>query len=422
MFSLLYYPFCMKCRKINVLTPFFSMRQEASPLLTEHLQAQRGKAASQVELIEKHIREQTMPFTIESVKPHTFSRSLLPYLLPGSLLILLALIFTGCTRNQVPPGMVFIRGGEFAMGSDLKGAAPDEKPAHIIRVGGFYMDITEVTNRQFRDFVEATSYRTTAEKPPDLNEIMKQLPPDTPPPSKEMLVPGSITFKAPADKSSPVEPGSWFAWTPGADWKHPEGPGSSIEGKDNCPAVHISWFDAMEYAKWTGKRLPTEAEWEYAARGGLEGKEFPWGEEKPSAKKPQAHIWQGRFPFRETVAGGCDGVAPVKSRPPNGYGLYDMAGNVREWCSDWYRADYYKSCAGAGVSDNPTGPPDSLDPDEPNAQKRVNRGGSYLSGGGHDTDYRVSARMRTTPDTSLCDSGFRCVMTEEMWVKNKKSR
>jgi formylglycine-generating enzyme len=329
-------------------------------------------------------------------------------LFPGSLLVLLMLIFCGCTRAQAPPGMVLIRGGEFTMGSDAKDAQADERPLHRVRVGSFFMDVTEVTNAQFRGFVKATGYRTTAEKPPDLREIMKQLPPDTPPPSKEMLVPGSITFNAPPAAPA-AEPGSWYAWTPGADWKHPEGPGSSIEGKDNYPVVHVSWFDAVEYAKWAGKRLPTEAEWEYAARGGLEKKAYVWGDEPPAGKKQYANTWQGRFPYRNDGTDGHQGLAPVKCYPQNGFGLYDMAGNVREWCSDWYRADYYGSLAPTPLSDNPAGPPDSLDPEEPRAPKRLTRGGSFLSGGGHDTDYRVSARTKTTPDTSLCDTGFRCV-------------
>ncbi|MHC9541335.1 MAG: formylglycine-generating enzyme family protein [Vulcanimicrobiota bacterium] len=326
----------------------------------------------------------------------------------------LVLIFTGCSRPQPPPGMVFIKGGEFTMGSSS--AEADEKPSHSVRIKGFYMDTTEVTNGQFRDFVKATGYKTTAEKPPDLEEIMKQAPPDTPPPSKEMLVPGSITFIAPAD-SSPVESAAWYAWTPGADWMHPGGPGSFIEGKDNYPVIHVSWYDAVEYAKWAGKRFPTEAEWEYAARGGLEKKMYPWGDENPSVKKKYANIWQGRFPYQDNGADGHKGVAPVKCYAPNGFGLFDMAGNVWEWCSDWYRSDYYASLAGHAAADNPAGPSDSYDPCEPQAPKRVIRGGSYLSGEGHDTGYRASARMKTTPDTGLCDTGFRCVMTEEMWKK-----
>jgi formylglycine-generating enzyme required for sulfatase activity len=305
------------------------------------------------------------------------------------------------------------------MGSNSEKAKPDEKPAHKVKIDEFYMDETEVTNAQFRKFTDATGYITTAEKAPDVNEIMKQVPPGTAPPPKEMLVPGSITFPYPSGIQNREYSGILYQWTPGADWKHPDGPESSIEGKDNHPVVHISWQDANEYAKWAGKRLPTEAEWEYAARGGQEGKLYPWGDETPFGKTKYANIWEGTFPYRNLNEDGFAATAPVKSFPPNNYKLYDMGGNVWEWCSDWYRYDYYTTISKEKLSNNPTGPADSKDPQEPNAPKRVLRGGSYLSSGNNNAGYIVSVRAKNSPDTGVCDAGFRCVMTKEMW-KNAK--
>lgn len=295
------------------------------------------------------------------------------------------------------------------MGSDMEISRPDEKPAHKVKLDGFWMDETEVTNAQFREFVKATGYVTTAEKPPDLNEIMKQLPPGTKPPPKEVMVPGSLVFFPPDQKIPLQYVGMYWKWVPGADWKHPRGPESGIEGLDNHPVVHVSWFDAAAYAKWAGKRLPTEAEWEFAARGGLEGKPYIRGGEKVSDDKIDANIWQGEFPNRNDKKDGWEFTSPVKSFPPNGYGLYDMAGNVWEWCSDWYRNDTYGKRAGKGVIENPTGPEDSFDPDEPTVPKRVNRGGSFLSHPTYCTGYRPAARMKASSDTGLYHTGFRCV-------------
>jgi formylglycine-generating enzyme len=340
-------------------------------------------------------------------------------LLALSLCLCSLLSFAGCTGRKgatAPRGMIWLPGGEFTMGSNSEHALPDEKPPHRIKVDGFWIDETEVTNAQFQAFVESTGYVTTAEKPPDLGELMKQLPPDSPPPAKEDLVPGSIVL-AFSEKGG-RQSGDW-AWVPGADWKHPEGPDGTIQGKDTYPAVHISWYDAVKYAQWAGKRLPTEAEWEYAARGGLEGKPYTWGDGDPSKEKPQENNWQGSFPYKNTAKDGYAGTAPVKSFKPNGFGLYDMGGNVCEWCSDWYRFDSYRKDAEKGILVNPAGPEDSLDPEEPRAPKKVMRGGSYLSTRGHCEGYRPSARLKTSPDTSLCHTGFRCVMTREMVEKKQ---
>lgn len=311
-----------------------------------------------------------------------------------------------------PPGMVWIPGGEFTMGSTLEMARPDEKPAHRVRVQGFWIDATEVTNRQFREFVETTGYVTTAEKPPDPDEIMAQLPPGTPPPPAGMLVPGSIVFVSPANPGQP-----WWEWRKGVNWRQPDGPGSSIAGKDTHPVVHVSWFDAQAYARWAGKRLPTEAEWEFAARGGLEKKTYVWGEENPYEGKARANIWQGRFPYRNTGADGYLSNSPVRSFSPNAYGLYDMAGNVWEWVEDWYHPDSYAARAKEAVTVSPRGPERSYDPREPTIPKRVQRGGSYLCDERYCASYRPSARMKASPDTSLPHVGFRCVMPLDMATK-----
>ena len=310
-----------------------------------------------------------------------------------------------------PPGMVWVGGGEFTMGTDSDLGWPDEKPAHRVRVDGFWMDEHEVTNAQFRAFVEATGYVTTAEKAPRLEEIMAQLPPGTPPPPKENLVPGSLVFTPPAGRVNLDDVSQWWAWTPGANWQHPEGPGSSIEGKDDHPVVHVSWDDAAAYARWAGKRLPTEAEWEFAARGGLDGKPYVWGDERPSDTQIHANIWQGEFPHQNTVKDGFARTAPVQSFPPNGYGLYDMAGNVWEWCADWYQRDLYRQRAGRGVVNNPAGPERSSDPACPFMPMRVQRGGSFLCNDSYCSRYRPSARHGCSLDTGMSHVGFRCVMT-----------
>ncbi len=316
-------------------------------------------------------------------------------------------------RDSLPPGMVWIAGGEFTMGADSELGWPDEKPAHRVRVDAFWIDETEITNAQFRAFVEATGYVTTAEKPADAEEILRQLPPGTPAPPEEKLVAGSLVFTPTAGPVPLKDFSRWWKWTPGANWRHPEGSDSNLDGKDDHPVVHVSWFDATAFAKWAGKRLPTEAEWEFAARGGLEGKPYVWGDEKPSNTAIFSNVWQGEFPHKNTAADGFERTAPVKSYRPNGYGLYDMAGNVWEWCADWYQRDLYRRRSGQGVAVNPTGPPQSVDAAHPFMPRRVQRGGSFLCNDSYCSRYRPSARHGCSPDTGMSHVGFRCVRTPQ---------
>lgn len=315
------------------------------------------------------------------------------------------------TKAPSTAGMVWIPDGEFTMGTDSSLSWAEEKPAHRVKVDGFWMDATEVTNAQFREFIDSTGYVTTAEKKPDVKEILAQSPPGTPPPPDDVLVPGSLVFEK---TSGPVELERyelWWKWTPGANWKHPEGPDSNLDGRDNHPVVHVSWDDAVAYAKWAGKRLPTEAEWEFAARGGLDDKPYVWGDEGPTDEKLFANIWQGEFPHRNTAEDKYERTAPVKSFAANGYGLYDMAGNVWEWCNDFYRADLYESRAKITVTNNPSGPEDSFDPRNPYGPSRCQRGGSFLCHDDYCSRYRPSARHGCSPDTGMSHVGFRCVMT-----------
>lgn len=307
-----------------------------------------------------------------------------------------------------PEGMVWIPGGTFWMGCD---DFPDAQPVHKVYVDGFWMDKTEVTNAQFRRFVEQTRHVTVAEKTPDLAEIMKQAPPGEPPPAKESLVPGSLVFTAPATPVDLRDVSQWWRWVPGADWRHPEGPASNLQGRDNQPVVHVAYEDALAYCAWRSRkeggifRLPTEAEWEFAARGGLDRKRFAWGDELTPKGKWMANTWQGEFPRLNSQQDGFAGTAPVGSFPPNGFGLYDMAGNVWEWCADWYGVNYYKR----GAARNPQGPLSSYDPAEPNVPKRVQRGGSYLCSDNYCKRYVPGARGKGDPSSTANHIGFRVV-------------
>jgi formylglycine-generating enzyme required for sulfatase activity len=317
-------------------------------------------------------------------------------------------------------GMVKISGGVFDMGGDIpsgfedmpKTALPqgDELPKHKVQVSDFWMDEHEVTNAQFRAFVNATGYITTAEKPMDWEELKKQVPPGTPKPPDEDLLPGSLVFHY-ADKNvSKDNLGNWWSFVHGANWRHPKGPGSSIEGLDNYPVVQVSWYDAVAYAKWAGKRLPTEAEYEYAMRGGFDNRMYPWGNNKTNEGIFYANQLQGEFPYTNSKDDGFEFLAPIKSFPPNGYGLYDIAGNVWEWTNDWYSAKYYYELEQSGsVAINPQGPEVGFEVHNNFVKNKSIKGGSFLCHDDWCSGYRNARRMRTTPDTSMEHVGFRCV-------------
>jgi formylglycine-generating enzyme required for sulfatase activity len=313
-----------------------------------------------------------------------------------------------------PPGMVWIPGGRFTMGAlnDDDQARPDERPAHQVHVDGYWMDITEVTNAQFQEFVEATGYVTVAEVPPKWEDMQKQLEPGTPKPHDSVFVAASMVF-TPVATNNLYDWTQWWSWVAGADWRHPQGPGSSIDGKEDHPVVQVSWDDTQAYLKWAGKRLPTEAEWEFAARGGLIDKLYPWGDNNNITVC--GNTWQGKFPEHNTHEDGFFTTAPVKSYQPNGYGLYDIAGNVWEWTADWYNVNYYAECAAKGVVENPTGPSQPYDPRQPFMPQRVQRGGSFLCNESYCSSYRASARMHSSQDTGQDHAGFRGVMTQQMW-------
>lgn len=288
--------------------------------------------------------------------------------------------------------MAFIPGGTFVMGSDDEQARPDEQPLHTVQIADFWMDSTEVTNRDFLAFTEATGYTTTAEK-----DFSYTLPDGTQVQQKA----GSLVFSVPANDHAGVV--DWWQFVEGANWRHPQGPGSDIEGKEDFPVVHISWYDAVAYARWCGKRLPTEAEWEYAARSGKAGMRYPWGNEPVTEGKIKCNSWNGRFPYQNTATDGYTRSAPVKQYPANATGLYDMAGNVWEWCSDWYGVDFY------AVSKKNTNLKVRTENTDSLSGEKVMRGGSFLCNDSYCSGFRVAARMKTSPETSLEHTGFRCV-------------
>jgi formylglycine-generating enzyme len=315
-------------------------------------------------------------------------------------------------------GMVWIPGGEFSMGAadppdmDEVGmkATKDSRPIHRVDVDGFFMDKTDVTNAEFARFVGATGYVTVAERKPRAEDF-----PGAPP---KNLVAGSVVFTQPDHPVSLDNHFHWWSYVRGANWRHPLGPDSDIKGKDNYPVVHVAYEDALAYARWAGKRLPTEAEWEFAARGGLAGKPFVWGDEFRPQGKWMANTYQGHFPDSDTGEDGHIGIAPVAQYAPNGYGLYDMAGNVWQWTSDWYRPDYYQQLAAlGGVARNPQGPDSSFDPADPGQPKRVHRGGSFLCTDQYCSRYMVGTRGKGEVSTGTNHLGFRCVMTREQWER-----
>lgn len=312
-------------------------------------------------------------------------------------------------KDESPDGMVFVPGGRFEMGGNSSQAYKDEFPIHEVRVSSFYMDIHEVTNAEFSDFVEQTGYVTIAERAIDWGEISQQLPPGTTKPPDSILQAGSLVFQKLSGPVNMNDYSQWWKWTIGANWMHPEGPKSDLNDRMNHPVVHIAWEDAQAYASWAKKRLPTEAEWEWAAMGGNQNQKYPWGNESVEQAADKANFWQGKFPYQNYVLDGYEGTSPVKSYVPNGYGLYDMAGNVWEWCQDKYDVNAYANYAQQGVVNNPGGAVEYNDPREPFAPKHVIRGGSFLCNDSYCSGYRVSRRMSSSKDSGFNHTGFRCV-------------
>jgi formylglycine-generating enzyme len=302
------------------------------------------------------------------------------------------------------PGMRWIPGGTYVMGSDAH--YPEEAPAHPVTVDGFWMDETTVTNAQFHRFIEATGHVTSAERPPN--------PDDYPNAKPELLVPASIVFQRPGRRVDLRNHYDWWAYIPGADWRHPRGPDSSLDGLDDHPVVHVAFEDAAAFCKWAGKALPTEAEWERAARGGLEGAEYVWGADFAPDGRHMANTWQGEFPNENLLADGFEWTAPVRSFAANGYGLHEMAGNVWEWTVDYYEARHRAPAGCCGPVKNPRGgvKEKSLDPCMPNSfiPRKVTKGGSFLCAPNYCRRYRPAARMAQPIDTSTCHLGLRAVV------------
>jgi len=316
------------------------------------------------------------------------------------------------TSNQsgVPEGMVLIEGGTFTMGAVGNLTLPREYPRHLVTVSSYYMDTHEVTNAEFKKFVDETGYVTIAERPIDWEELKKQLPPGTPKPPDENLRPGSLVFKLRPGVTDLTNYFQWWEWTVGANWRHPEGPGSTIEGKDKHPVVHIAYADAKAYAKWAGKRLPTEAEWEYAAKGGLEDNIYPWGNKDVNKAPYECNFFQGQFPSYNSGDDGYNLSAPVGSFKPNGYGLFDMAGNVWEIVSDKFDETYYNTLSQETPTLNPKGSSKSFYAQNNYAKHTVIKGGSFLCNDSYCASYRVSAKMPLETDSAMNHVGFRCVM------------
>lgn len=310
--------------------------------------------------------------------------------------------------KDMPQGMRLIPAGRFEMGSNDAAAWPEEGPAHpVVLKHAYLIDEAEVSNAQFERFVKATGYKTVAERPVKLQDIMAQLPKGSPPPPSHMLQPGSLVFALPSGPVALRDVSQWWHWTPGASWRAPEGPGSHIQQRAAHPVVHLAWEDADQFCKWAGKRLPTEAEWERAARGGTDGLPYVWGSEEPNDAAPRANwfanIWQGLFPTKNTGMDGYVFTAPVKTYKANPYGLFDMAGNVWEWTADWYNPREYAGLKGREAVD-PKGPQKPLDA----LHRKAQRGGSFLCHESYCSRYRPAARQGAAADSGTSHAGMRC--------------
>jgi formylglycine-generating enzyme required for sulfatase activity len=323
--------------------------------------------------------------------------------------------------NNPPDGMVWIPAGTFMQGAVPKDqmAMEHEKPQHSVTVDGFFMDITEVTNAEFSKFVSETGYITIAEREIDWEEMKNQLPEGTPKPHDSILQPGSLLFKK-TKSSVPnlYDFSQWWEWSIGTNWRHPNGPDSNLEGKENHPVVHVCYKDAIAYCEWAGRRLPTEAEWEYAARGNQNNTMYFWGDDRSLLSK-QANSWEGEFPVNNTLEDGFERTAPVKSYPANNFGIFDMAGNVWEMTTDWYNLNYYAELAATNTTViNPQGASKAYNPNNPYIQEKVIKGGSFLCSDSYCASYRISARMGTSMDSSAEHVGFRTVVTPDMLTEN----
>ncbi len=348
------------------------------------------------------------------------------FFINNGLLLIYLLVFFSCKNEtktseipsviKVPENMIWVEKKTFLQGAkDSDRFAMDrEKPSHYVTVDGFFMDITEVTNVQFKAFVEATGYITVAERPIDWEEMKKELPEGTPKPHDSVLRPGSLLFNKNVNALVNMQNyGQWWTWKIGANWKHPKGPGSSIEGQEDFPVVHVSYEDALAYCKWANRRLPTEAEWESAAQGIQTDAIFTWGNNSKVLNE-KANTWQGQFPIKNEPLDGFEYIAPVKSFEPNTIGIYDMSGNVWEITSDYFHVDYYKAVSKKKMILNPKGAISSYNPDNPYAKERIIKGGSFLCNASYCASYRISAKMGQSPDSGSDHIGFRTVATPEM--------
>ncbi|WP_299184125.1 formylglycine-generating enzyme family protein [uncultured Aquimarina sp.] len=347
-----------------------------------------------------------------------------------ALLLLIIIIITNCKGKpnktdqptviiKPPSGMIWVESKTFLQGAkgDDKFAMNREKPSHYVTVDGFYIDETEVTNKQFAAFVKATNYITIAERPINWDSLKKQLPPNTPKPHDSILQPGSLVFNKNVNAIVNMENyGQWWTWMIGANWKHPYGSESSIEGKDNYPVVHVALEDALEYCKWANRRLPTEAEWEAAALGKNKNTIYTWGNDSNLLIK-SANTWQGTFPTNNESTDGFEFISPVKSYPPNSIGLYDMIGNVWEITTDLFNMNYYQSLNTSQPLNNPTGPSNSLSSSSPYQIENVMKGGSFLCHQSYCASFRISARMGVAQDSGSDHMGFRTVATKDMLKK-----